>query len=76
LIAAGIARVVAAMPDPYSPAAHGAERLRAAGIDVDMGLLEDQARELNLGWLMNVERGRPWVRVKIARERRESMDHR
>ncbi|HEY2863828.1 MAG TPA: bifunctional diaminohydroxyphosphoribosylaminopyrimidine deaminase/5-amino-6-(5-phosphoribosylamino)uracil reductase RibD [Casimicrobiaceae bacterium] len=66
LIAAGVARVVAAMADPYPPAAHGAERLRAAGIDVDMGLLEDQARELNLGWLMNVEHGRPWVRVKIA----------
>lgn len=66
LIGAGVARVVAAMADPYPPAAHGAERLRAAGIDVDMGLLEDQARELNLGWLMNVECGRPWVRVKIA----------
>jgi diaminohydroxyphosphoribosylaminopyrimidine deaminase/5-amino-6-(5-phosphoribosylamino)uracil reductase len=61
-----VARVVAAMPDPYPPAAHGAERLRAAGIEVDIGLLEDQARELNPGWLMKVEHGRPWVRVKIA----------
>jgi diaminohydroxyphosphoribosylaminopyrimidine deaminase/5-amino-6-(5-phosphoribosylamino)uracil reductase len=66
LLAAGVARVVAAMPDPYPPAAHGGERLRAAGIEVDIGLLEDRARELNLGWLMKVEHGRPWVRVKIA----------
>jgi diaminohydroxyphosphoribosylaminopyrimidine deaminase/5-amino-6-(5-phosphoribosylamino)uracil reductase len=66
LLAAGVARVVAAMPDPYPPAAHGGERLRAAGIEVDIGLLEDQARELNPGWLMKVEHGRPWVRVKIA----------
>ncbi|MEP6998599.1 MAG: bifunctional diaminohydroxyphosphoribosylaminopyrimidine deaminase/5-amino-6-(5-phosphoribosylamino)uracil reductase RibD [Betaproteobacteria bacterium] len=66
LLAAGVTRVVAAMADPYPPAARGAERLRAAGVDVDMGLFEDQARELNLGWLMNVQHGRPWVRVKIA----------
>ena len=66
LLAAGIARVVAAMADPYPPAAHGAARLRATGVVVDIGLLEDEARELNRGWLMNVEHGRPWVRVKIA----------
>jgi diaminohydroxyphosphoribosylaminopyrimidine deaminase/5-amino-6-(5-phosphoribosylamino)uracil reductase len=66
LLAAGVARVVAAMPDPYPPAAHGADRLRAAGIEVGMGLFEDRAREINLGWLMRVEHGRPWVRVKIA----------
>lgn len=66
LLASGVARVVAAMPDPYPPAAHGAERLRAAGVSVDLGLLADEARELNLGWLMQVEHGRPWVRVKIA----------
>jgi diaminohydroxyphosphoribosylaminopyrimidine deaminase/5-amino-6-(5-phosphoribosylamino)uracil reductase len=66
LLAAGVARVVAAMPDPYPPAAHGAERLRAEGIEVGIGLLEDHARELNLGWLMRIEHGRPWVRVKIA----------
>lgn len=66
LLEAGVARVVAAMADPYPPAGEGALRLRAAGVEVDIGLLEDQARELNLGWLMNVEHGRPWVRVKIA----------
>ena len=66
LLAAGVRRVVAAMADPHPLAAHGAERLRAAGIEVDIGLYEDDARELNVGWLMNVEHGRPWVRVKIA----------
>ncbi|MGH8850548.1 MAG: bifunctional diaminohydroxyphosphoribosylaminopyrimidine deaminase/5-amino-6-(5-phosphoribosylamino)uracil reductase RibD [Casimicrobiaceae bacterium] len=66
LLAAGVARVVAAMTDPYPPAAHGAARLREAGVDVSVGRLEKEARELNPGWLMNVEHGRPWVRVKIA----------
>ena len=66
LLAAGVARVVAAMADPNAPAAHGAERLRAAGVAVEIGVLEDEARELNCGWLMNVEHGRPWVRAKIA----------
>ena len=40
MIAAGIARVVAAMLDPNPAAAHGAARLRAAGVAVDVGLLE------------------------------------
>jgi len=66
LLAAGVRRVVAAMADPHPLAAHGGERLGAAGIEVDIGLYEDDARELNVGWLMNVEHGRPWVRVKIA----------
>ena len=66
LIAAGIVRVVAAMRDPFPPAARGAERLRAAGVAVDVGLLEDEARELNPGWLARCEHGRPWVRVKVA----------
>ena len=66
LLAAGIARVVAAMRDPYGPAAHGADRLAAAGVAVDIGLLEDEARELNCGWIKRVETGRPWVRLKVA----------
>jgi diaminohydroxyphosphoribosylaminopyrimidine deaminase/5-amino-6-(5-phosphoribosylamino)uracil reductase len=66
LIAAGIARVVAAMPDPYTPAAGGADRLRVAGVVVDLGLLETEARELNCGWIKRLRTGRPWVRVKIA----------
>jgi diaminohydroxyphosphoribosylaminopyrimidine deaminase/5-amino-6-(5-phosphoribosylamino)uracil reductase len=66
LLAAGVARVVAAMRDPYLPAAGGADRLAAAGVEVDHGLLEADARELNVGWIKRVQHGRPWVRVKIA----------
>ncbi|MGN6512520.1 MAG: bifunctional diaminohydroxyphosphoribosylaminopyrimidine deaminase/5-amino-6-(5-phosphoribosylamino)uracil reductase RibD, partial [Lysobacteraceae bacterium] len=67
LVAAGVARVVAAMRDP-NPAVDGSgfERLRAAGIAVDAGLMEPLARELNRGFLSRVERGRPWVRIKLA----------
>src|SRR5437868_15261091 len=61
LIAAGIARVVAAMPDPNSIAAGGVERLRAAGVKVDCGLFEDEARELNPGWIKRLRDGLPWV---------------
>jgi len=66
LLASGIARVVAAMRDPYRAAGHGADRLAAAGVAVEVGLLEDAARELNAGWIKRVETGRPWVRVKVA----------
>ncbi|MES2859661.1 MAG: bifunctional diaminohydroxyphosphoribosylaminopyrimidine deaminase/5-amino-6-(5-phosphoribosylamino)uracil reductase RibD [Pseudomonadota bacterium] len=67
LIAAGVTRVVAAMRDPF-PQVDGAgfERLRAAGIGVESGLMEAQARELNHGFLSRIERGRPWLRVKLA----------
>jgi len=67
LVAAGVARVVAAMRDPF-PRVDGAgfARLEAAGIAVASGLLEAQARELNRGFLSRFERGRPWVRVKLA----------
>src|SRR6478735_8887833 len=67
LIAAGVARVVAAMRDPF-PQVDGAgfEKLRAAGIVVESGLMEAQARELNRGFLSRIERGRPWLRVKLA----------
>jgi len=67
LLAAGVARVVAAMEDPDPRVAGaGLRRLRAAGIDTDVGLLEAEARELNLGFVSRMTRGRPWVRVKIA----------
>ena len=67
LIAAGVARVVAAMRDPF-PQVDGAgfDRLRAAGIQVQSGLMEAQARHLNRGFLSRIERGRPFVRVKLA----------
>jgi diaminohydroxyphosphoribosylaminopyrimidine deaminase / 5-amino-6-(5-phosphoribosylamino)uracil reductase len=66
LIAAGIGRVVAAMADPNTPAGGGATRLRAADIAVDVGLLEEAARELNSGFVSRVTRRRPWVRMKVA----------
>jgi len=67
LIAAGVTRVVAAMRDPF-PQVDGAgfEKLRAGGIAVESGLMEAQARQLNRGFLSRIERGRPWVRVKLA----------
>jgi diaminohydroxyphosphoribosylaminopyrimidine deaminase/5-amino-6-(5-phosphoribosylamino)uracil reductase len=67
LIAAGVARVVAAMHDPNPKVAGaGLERLRAAGIEAQAGLLAEQARELNIGFVSRMQRGRPWLRVKVA----------
>lgn len=66
LIAAGIARVVVAMSDPNPSAAHGSARLRAAGIAVDIGLMEREARALNCGFIARMTRERPWVRLKAA----------
>jgi len=66
LIAAGVSRVVAAMRDPNPQARHGGERLAEAGIRFEAGLMEDEARELNIGFASRMERGRPWVRMKIA----------
>ena len=66
LVQAGVARVVAAMRDPNREAADGGESLAAAGIRFEHGLLEDEARELNIGFVSRVTRGRPWVRMKIA----------
>ena len=70
LIAAGIARVVAACVDP-NPAVsgQGLARLRAAGIKAELlgsGGLGDQARELNIGFFSRMLRGRPYVRMKAA----------
>ncbi len=66
LIEAGVARVVMAMADPNPAGAGGAARLRAAGIAVESGLLEDEARALNPGFLRRMATGRPWVRLKLA----------
>lgn len=66
LITAGVARVVAAMLDPNPDQGGGAARLRAAGISVHVGLLEDEARALNAGFVSRMTRGRPWLRAKIA----------
>lgn len=66
LIRAKVARVIAAMRDPSKDAGGGGERLAAAGIRFEHGLLEDEARELNIGFVSRVMRGRPWVRMKIG----------
>jgi diaminohydroxyphosphoribosylaminopyrimidine deaminase / 5-amino-6-(5-phosphoribosylamino)uracil reductase len=67
LIEAGIGRVVAAMQDPNSKVAgSGFAALRAAGIEVESGLMQDEARALNCGFVSRMTRGRPWVRTKIA----------
>jgi diaminohydroxyphosphoribosylaminopyrimidine deaminase/5-amino-6-(5-phosphoribosylamino)uracil reductase len=67
LVSAGVARVVASMRDPNPKVAGaGLERLRAAGIETFDGLLEERARELNIGFVSRMQRGRPWLRVKVA----------
>jgi len=67
LIDAGIARVVAAMRDPNPQVAgRGLELLTLAGIEVQTGLLEGEARELNIGFISRMTCGRPWVRLKTA----------
>ncbi|MEU0403812.1 bifunctional diaminohydroxyphosphoribosylaminopyrimidine deaminase/5-amino-6-(5-phosphoribosylamino)uracil reductase RibD [Streptomyces sp. NPDC006197] len=66
LIEAGISRVVYAVGDPNPQAAGGADTLRAAGVEVEQGLLEDEAEAGNIAWLTSVRRGRPFVRWKYA----------
>jgi len=67
LIGAGVARVVAAMTDPNPlVAGAGLARLQAAGISVQSGVLQEAARELNVGFVSRMRRGTPWVRLKIA----------
>jgi diaminohydroxyphosphoribosylaminopyrimidine deaminase/5-amino-6-(5-phosphoribosylamino)uracil reductase len=66
LIAAGIERVVCALPDPNPTAGGGFARLRGAGIAVEVGVLAPEARALNPGFYSRFERGRPWARLKMA----------
>lgn len=66
LIAAGVSRVVVSVVDPNPVAAGGAQRLRDAGVDVQTGVLADEGRELLGAWLPSVERGRPFVTLKLA----------
>ena len=67
LIAAGVRRVVAATRDPGTTAGGGAERLRAAGITVEVGLEEADARELNAPLFFAASPARrPWVTLKLA----------
>jgi diaminohydroxyphosphoribosylaminopyrimidine deaminase / 5-amino-6-(5-phosphoribosylamino)uracil reductase len=67
LIDAGVARVVAAMPDPNPQVSgRGIELLTLAGIATQVGLMEDAARALNPGFISRMTRGRPWLRLKTA----------
>jgi len=66
IIAAGIKRVVAAVGDPNPEAAGGAAKLRESGIEVDFGVLEIEARELNAAFLGSFSLDRPWVTLKLA----------
>jgi diaminohydroxyphosphoribosylaminopyrimidine deaminase/5-amino-6-(5-phosphoribosylamino)uracil reductase len=67
LIHAGLARVVVAIQDPNPQVAgQGIDRLRVAGVQVDVGLLGDEARELNIGFFKRMTHGTPWVRMKVA----------
>jgi diaminohydroxyphosphoribosylaminopyrimidine deaminase/5-amino-6-(5-phosphoribosylamino)uracil reductase len=67
LIAARVARVVAAMEDPYHEVrGRGAAKLREAGIRVDVGLMAREAARAHQGFISRVTRGRPWMRIKAA----------
>lgn len=67
VIASGIRRVVIAMQDPFDQVAgRGIAKLCEAGIDVEVGLMQAQARELNCAWLKRLETGLPWVTLKWA----------
>jgi diaminohydroxyphosphoribosylaminopyrimidine deaminase/5-amino-6-(5-phosphoribosylamino)uracil reductase len=67
VIRAGVARVVAAMSDPFPQVAgKGAEQLRGAGIAVEVGLCEAEARRLNAPYLKLLAKGRPYVHLKWA----------
>jgi diaminohydroxyphosphoribosylaminopyrimidine deaminase/5-amino-6-(5-phosphoribosylamino)uracil reductase len=67
VIRAGIRRVVAAMPDPFpAVACKGAELLRQAGVTVEFGVGEAEARRLNAPYLVLLATGRPWVHAKWA----------
>jgi len=67
LAEAGVARVVAAMRDPNPQVAGaGFTMLERAGVRTECGTLEEDARELNIGFVQRMTQGRPWIRVKIA----------
>lgn len=73
IIAAGVVRVVAAAADPNPAACGGAVRLRAAGLEVSIGLLACEARRQNAAFFHRYQHvGRPWVALKLA----TSLDHR
>ena len=67
LIQAGIARAVVSVIDPNPlVAGQGIARMQAAGVKVELGLLGDQAQDLNLGFFKRMTQGTPWMRLKVA----------
>jgi diaminohydroxyphosphoribosylaminopyrimidine deaminase/5-amino-6-(5-phosphoribosylamino)uracil reductase len=67
LIRSGVARVVAAISDPNPlVSGQGLAKLQAAGIEVSCGMLEKEAREMNIGFFTRMQHGKPWVRMKAA----------
>jgi diaminohydroxyphosphoribosylaminopyrimidine deaminase / 5-amino-6-(5-phosphoribosylamino)uracil reductase len=67
VVAAGIARVVCALPDPnHIVAGHGFEQLREAGIEIDVGLFGTRARWVTLGHILRQTEHRPFVQIKMA----------
>ena len=67
LLAAGIGKVIAALPDPNPlVAGQGFVRLRAGGVEVSVGPGAEVSRELNIGFFSRMLRRSPWVRMKIA----------
>ncbi|MFE5242669.1 MULTISPECIES: bifunctional diaminohydroxyphosphoribosylaminopyrimidine deaminase/5-amino-6-(5-phosphoribosylamino)uracil reductase RibD [unclassified Streptomyces] len=66
LVEAGVRRVVYAVGDPNPQATGGADTLRAAGVEVEQGLLADEAEAGNTAWLTSVRLGRPYVLWKYA----------
>ena len=67
LIEAGVSEVVCAMQDPHPKVSgSGLEALRSAGVTVRCGLMQKQAQQLNRGFVSRLERGRPFVRLKMA----------
>lgn len=67
LVRAGVTRVVAAMEDPDSRVSgRGFALLRQAGVDVTIGICEDEARDLNAGFFLKIKEGRPLVTLKLA----------
>ncbi|HVA83902.1 MAG TPA: bifunctional diaminohydroxyphosphoribosylaminopyrimidine deaminase/5-amino-6-(5-phosphoribosylamino)uracil reductase RibD [Candidatus Binataceae bacterium] len=67
LVEAGVRRVVAGCVDPYPPVrGRGIAILRAAGVAVTSGVLEDECRRLNAGFITRVTRGRPFATLKLA----------
>ncbi|WP_425404700.1 bifunctional diaminohydroxyphosphoribosylaminopyrimidine deaminase/5-amino-6-(5-phosphoribosylamino)uracil reductase RibD [Hwanghaeella sp.] len=67
IVAAGVARVVGTLEDP-DPRVSGSgyDRLRQAGIKVDLGLMAEEARHANAGFFSRLRKGRPWVTLKMA----------